>query len=191
MLGSLFSLESVFVLSGLTLGFFAFLTAKDAENPARAGTALFWLLLGVTFALGSILPSWLTGTIVIAMVGLDGAGLVRRGAYGASTADERARSKALGNRIFAPVLTVPLLTIGAAVAFAAFRYRAGTQIFVVVGYAGWGPGQLDREIAASGWLTMEVDPGLIFGVRPDLMWEAAIRRLGADPAALQTSGGIH
>jgi putative transcriptional regulator len=62
---------------------------------------------------------------------------------------------------------------------------------VVVGYAGWGPGQLEREIAASGWLTMEVDPSLIFGVPAEEMWETGIRRLGADPAALQTSPGVH
>ncbi len=67
-----------------------------------------------------------------------------------------------------------------------------TRARVVVGYAGWGPGQLDHEIAASAWLTMDVDPTLIFGVPPDQMWEAAIRRLGADPSALQsTSGGVH
>lgn len=62
---------------------------------------------------------------------------------------------------------------------------------VVVGYAGWGPGQLDKEIAASAWLTMDVDPRLIFGVPPDEMWETAIRRLGTDPSALQTSFGVH
>ena len=62
---------------------------------------------------------------------------------------------------------------------------------VVVGYAGWGPGQLDQEIAASAWLTLDVDPHLIFGVPADQMWEAAIRRLGTDPAALQASSGIH
>ena len=63
---------------------------------------------------------------------------------------------------------------------------------VLVGYAGWAPGQLDHEIAASAWLTMDVDPKLIFGVPPDQMWEAAIRRLGADPSALQSaSGGVH
>ncbi len=62
---------------------------------------------------------------------------------------------------------------------------------VVIGYAGWAPGQLDREIAQSAWLTMDVDPKLIFGVPPDQMWEAAIRRLGADPSALQTSSGVH
>ena len=35
---------------------------------------------------------------------------------------------------------------------------------VVVGYAGWGPGQLEQELAASSWLTTDVDPQLIFGV---------------------------
>ena len=62
---------------------------------------------------------------------------------------------------------------------------------VLVGYAGWGPGQLDKELAESAWLTTEVDAGLIFGVRPEEMWETAIRRLGADPAAFQTSSGVH
>src|SRR3954468_2643332 len=60
---------------------------------------------------------------------------------------------------------------------------------VMVGYSGWGPGQLDQEIAASAWLTLGVDPALIFNVPADQMWEAAIRRLGADPAALQMTGG--
>jgi len=63
---------------------------------------------------------------------------------------------------------------------------------VLVGYAGWQRGQLEREIAASAWLTMDADPALIFNTPPDQMWETALRRLGADPSALQiTSGGIH
>ena len=62
---------------------------------------------------------------------------------------------------------------------------------VVAGYAGWDAGQLDDEIAGSSWLTCDVDPTLIFNVPADQMWETAIRRLGADPAALQTSSGVH
>jgi putative transcriptional regulator len=62
---------------------------------------------------------------------------------------------------------------------------------VIVGYAGWGPGQLDKELAESAWLTTDVDANLIFGVPPDDMWDTAIRRLGADPAAFQTSSGVH
>lgn len=66
-----------------------------------------------------------------------------------------------------------------------------TGVRIIVGYSGWGPGQLDKEIASSGWLTAPVDPALIFGVPPEEMWETAIRRLGTDPAALQTSSGVH
>lgn len=69
--------------------------------------------------------------------------------------------------------------------------QPSTRARLIAGYAGWGPGQLDRELAASGWLTAPVDADLIFRVPADRMWETAIRRLGADPAALQTSGGVH
>jgi putative transcriptional regulator len=62
---------------------------------------------------------------------------------------------------------------------------------VLVGYSGWGPGQLDKEIASSGWLVTDVDPRLIFGVPAEQMWETAIRRLGTDPSALQASSGVH
>jgi putative transcriptional regulator len=62
---------------------------------------------------------------------------------------------------------------------------------VLIGYSGWGPGQLDREIAASSWLVTEVDSSLIFDVAPELMWETAIRKLGTDPSGLQSSSGVH
>ena len=62
---------------------------------------------------------------------------------------------------------------------------------VLVGYSGWGPGQLETEIASSSWLTIAVDPSLIFDVPADQMWEAAIRRLGNDPSAFQASSGVH
>lgn len=62
---------------------------------------------------------------------------------------------------------------------------------VLAGYAGWGPGQLDQELAQSAWLMGDVDRDLVFDVEPSSMWETAIRRLGADPSALQTSHGVH
>jgi putative transcriptional regulator len=62
---------------------------------------------------------------------------------------------------------------------------------LIVGYAGWGPGQLEAELNASAWLIGEIDRELIFNTPPDRMWETAIRRLGADPAALQMSRGVH
>lgn len=65
------------------------------------------------------------------------------------------------------------------------------DVRLVVGYAGWGPGQLEEELQDSAWLLSEVDPTFVFATAPDEMWEAAIRRLGADPGALQTSKGVH
>ena len=65
------------------------------------------------------------------------------------------------------------------------------QARLVVGYSGWGPGQLEDELVESSWLLSEVDADLVFNTPPEQMWEAAIRRLGADPGALTTSRGVH
>ncbi|HEX5474379.1 MAG TPA: YqgE/AlgH family protein [Vicinamibacterales bacterium] len=69
--------------------------------------------------------------------------------------------------------------------------RPAPRARVLAGYAAWGPGQLDEELAASAWLMSDIDLGLIFEVAPSTMWETAIRRLGADPATLTTSHGVH
>ncbi len=62
---------------------------------------------------------------------------------------------------------------------------------VIAGYAGWGPGQLDDELAQSAWLIGDIHLDLVFDLDAGVMWETAIRRLGADPSALQPSHGVH
>jgi putative transcriptional regulator len=62
---------------------------------------------------------------------------------------------------------------------------------VLAGYAGWGAGQLDAELAKSAWLIMPVELDLIFEVPASAIWETAIRRLGADPHLLQMGHGVH
>jgi putative transcriptional regulator len=62
---------------------------------------------------------------------------------------------------------------------------------VLAGYAGWGAGQLDEELAESAWLIMPVELDLIFEIPASAAWETAIRRLGADPHALQMGHGVH
>jgi putative transcriptional regulator len=69
--------------------------------------------------------------------------------------------------------------------------RPAPRALVLAGYAGWGPGQLDEELSQSAWLMGDVDPALVFDTAPSMMWEVAIRRLGADPSALQMSHGVH
>jgi len=72
-----------------------------------------------------------------------------------------------------------------------FQPDPPTRTRLMAGYSGWGPGQLEAELAASAWLLSDVSADLIFDTDPERMWEAAIRRLGADPAMLQGGGGVH
>jgi putative transcriptional regulator len=65
------------------------------------------------------------------------------------------------------------------------------RTLVLAGYAGWGPGQLDNELAESAWLVAPADLDLIFETPADETWEMAIRRLGADPNLLQQGHGVH
>lgn len=65
------------------------------------------------------------------------------------------------------------------------------DVKVLVGYAGWAAGQLDAELAQSSWLMAPVGADLIFGSAPAEMWDKAIERLGADPAHLLGSPGVH
>lgn len=62
---------------------------------------------------------------------------------------------------------------------------------VLAGYAGWGPGQLDAELAESAWLIAPVELDLIFEIPSAVCWEMAMKRLGVDPAQLRASQGIH
>jgi putative transcriptional regulator len=62
---------------------------------------------------------------------------------------------------------------------------------VLAGYAGWGPGQLDAELAESVWLVAPVELDLIFEIPAAASWDMAIRRMGADPHLLQMGHGVH
>jgi putative transcriptional regulator len=61
----------------------------------------------------------------------------------------------------------------------------------LLGYAGWGPGQLAEEMTRGSWLHADIDPALIFDTEAELMWETALRKLGVDPEAIVQSRGVH
>ncbi len=60
---------------------------------------------------------------------------------------------------------------------------------VVLGYAGWGPGQLDDEIRRNGWLHVEADKDLLFDYSPSEKWLKALDKLGIDPLMLSDETG--
>jgi putative transcriptional regulator len=70
--------------------------------------------------------------------------------------------------------------------------RPPGRIRLLLGYSGWGAGQLATEMAHGSWLHTDVDPKLIFDLEPDEMWAAAVRSLGiTNPDAVVPSHGIH
>ena len=60
---------------------------------------------------------------------------------------------------------------------------------LALGYAGWAPGQLDREIQDNGWLTVPADEELVFDTAQDGKWGRAVGRLGIDPGKLSGIAG--
>ncbi len=60
---------------------------------------------------------------------------------------------------------------------------------LALGYAGWGPGQLENEIQMNGWLTCEADEDILFRLPPENRYEAALARLGIDPGLLSPDAG--
>ena len=60
---------------------------------------------------------------------------------------------------------------------------------LALGYAGWGPGQLDSEIQSNGWLNVSADEQLVFDKDLDGKWERAIGKLGVDPSLLSGDAG--
>lgn len=60
---------------------------------------------------------------------------------------------------------------------------------LLLGYSGWGPGQLEREISANGWLTCPADERLIFDTPLESKYDRALALLGIDPAMLSSEAG--
>jgi len=67
--------------------------------------------------------------------------------------------------------------------------KGPSNVTVALGYAGWGAGLLEKEIAENAWLTGPVDSRIIFDVSYEERWHSAARLLGIDPNLLSTEAG--
>ena len=63
------------------------------------------------------------------------------------------------------------------------------QRLLALGYAGWDSGQLDAEIKANGWLSVDADPQLLFDTNISTKWERAMAKLGIAPLMLSDKAG--
>ncbi|MCU0816065.1 MAG: YqgE/AlgH family protein [Cypionkella sp.] len=60
---------------------------------------------------------------------------------------------------------------------------------LALGYSGWGPGQLEGEIARNDWLVCDAAPTLVFAADDGTKWTGALRSMGIDPLTLSASAG--
>ena len=63
------------------------------------------------------------------------------------------------------------------------------RALLALGYSGWGPGQLEEEIARNDWLTAAPPAGLVFAADDGGKWGAALRSMGIDPLVLSSAAG--
>ncbi len=63
------------------------------------------------------------------------------------------------------------------------------ESLLALGYAGWGPGQLEDEILQNGWLTCPASYDLVFNEGDADKWSAALKSIGVDPLLLSADAG--
>ncbi len=60
---------------------------------------------------------------------------------------------------------------------------------LLLGYAGWGPMQVESEIAAGAWIPLGLMEDLVFDVPMEERWDEAVRRLGLPPGGFTVGSG--
>jgi putative transcriptional regulator len=60
---------------------------------------------------------------------------------------------------------------------------------LTLGYSGWGPNQLEAEIAANAWLTLDGSADIVFGAQAGQKWGNALRLAGVNPMMLSGAAG--
>jgi uncharacterized membrane protein len=157
-LNILFSLEAVYILTGVVLFVFAAITLFDRRHPHPIGSGCFWCILGVLFAFGSYLPHVLSGVLVLVMVAIDGAGRVKAGVAEIDREDgdqqsapnarqAKAAVVALGNQVFLPVIAIPAVTVLFALAFRLLKLNVNEGALIGLGFGGI------AAMAVALWLT--------------------------------------
>lgn len=82
-------------------------------------------------------------------------------------------------------LSVTMDSLGPLLAEGAARLR------FCLGYAGWGPNQLEEEIAQGSWLFTEASSKPVLHGDPEHLWDETVRGMGVDPARLFSAKGVN
>lgn len=65
------------------------------------------------------------------------------------------------------------------------------QFRFLLGYAGWGPGQLEDEMKEGAWITVDAQASYVLETPASQTWNRVLQDLGIDPATLALGRGLH
>src|SRR5690606_9800595 len=108
-------LEFFFILTGFLLIYTAGSVFVDKTHPTRLGTTLFWLLLGVIFAIGNFIPYTLSGIMLLVIGVLTLLKQVKLGhVRPVEEAEAEKASDRIGNWVFLPVVVLAAVAVSVA-----------------------------------------------------------------------------
>ncbi|MDR2333375.1 DUF979 domain-containing protein [Diaphorobacter ruginosibacter] len=106
------TIQHLYYLVGIILAITAVLTVRDATNPRRYSSGLFWAIYAVVFLVGDKLDPVIVGVMAVAMAVIAGFKGVAGGKHQPRTDAQYLESaKRLGNKLFVPALAIPLITM--------------------------------------------------------------------------------
>lgn len=106
------SIQHLYYLVGFILAVTAVMTLRDRSNPKRYTSALFWGIYALVFLIGDLMPVFWVGLGAIGMALIAGFKGVGAGRHEPRTTEQYlASASKLGNKLFMPALTIPLVTV--------------------------------------------------------------------------------
>jgi putative transcriptional regulator len=156
---------------------------RDAPDPLFAHSVIVLARYGKTGALGLMLHYRSDLTIRQALQGIKGAEKRNDPLFVGGpvelqtvTALLRSNSGPPGATLVAGKLYLVASKQGIETALSQPRKTSDLRIFI--GYAGWGPGQLEREMGLGAWYIFNYDESLVFDERPETLWDRLIATTG-------------
>jgi len=160
------------------------ITPRDSPDPHFANSVIVLAKYGPTGALGLMIHYKSDLTIQKALTGLKGA-------------EKRTDMVFVGGPVEIPMVlallrsksapegvspggvnhvtgNLYLMTAKPGITAALIGGRSASDLRIFIGYSGWGPGQLEREVRRSGWFIFDYDEAIVFDEHPDTLWERLI-----------------
>ncbi len=154
-------------------------TPRDSPDPHFANSVIVLANYGPTGALGLMIHYKSDLTIQKALTGLKGAEkrtdmVFVGGPVEIPMVFALLRSKSTPESASHVTGNLFLLTAKQSITNALAGGRPASDLRVFIGYSGWGPGQLEREVRRSGWFIFDYDESIVFDDHPDTLWDRLI-----------------